>query len=58
MQVALPAAKEVALPFSNRKPKFLENLEGFLSRELCSLGMEEVTANETRLQVSIAPSLK
>ena len=51
MQVALMPSKDVALPAFNRKPRFLDDLENFLIRELQSLGVEEVEANETRLQV-------
>lgn len=53
MQVALTPSKEVAIPASERKPKFLDDLENFLNRELQSLGVETVQPNETRLQVSI-----
>ena len=53
MQVALTPPKEVAIPASERKPKFLDDLENFLNRELQSLGVETVQPNETRLQVSI-----
>ena len=53
MQVALTPSKEVAILASERKPKFLDDLENFLNRELQSLGVETVQPNETRLQVSI-----
>ena len=53
MQVALTPPKEVAILASERKPKFLDDLENFLNRELQSLGVETVQPNETRLQVSI-----
>ena len=33
------------------KPKFLEQLEGFLKKELKSLGVDTVAPNELRLQV-------
>lgn len=33
------------------KPKFLENLEAFLKKELRSLGVTKVEPNELRLQV-------
>jgi len=33
------------------KPKFLEQLEGFLKKELKSLGVNSVAPNELRLQV-------
>ena len=53
MQVALTPSKQVAILASERKPKFLDDLENFLNRELQSLGVETVQPNETRLQVSI-----
>jgi hypothetical protein len=33
------------------KPRFLVNIEKYLSDELKTLGVEESTANESRLQV-------
>ena len=35
------------------KPKFLEQLEGFLKKELKTLGVSEVAPNELRLQVHV-----
>lgn len=51
LQMALQTSKELALFDAGRKPKFLDDLENFLIRELNSLGVEEVEPNDTRLQV-------
>lgn len=53
MQVAIPPPKEIAIQGVDRKPKFLDDLENFLNRELQSLGVETVQPNETRLQVCV-----
>lgn len=37
------------------RPKFLEQLERYLEKELASLGATEVRASEPRLQVFVSP---
>lgn len=39
------------------KPRFLASIEKYLYDELKILGVEDVTANESRLQVTYSPSL-
>lgn len=51
LQVALQSPKELSLQEA-RKPKFLNDLEKFLVRELESLGVDKEECNETRLQVN------
>jgi len=53
MQMALfnDANKQLVLAGEKPKPRFLENLQLFLSKELKSLGATTVEPNEVRLQV-------
>lgn len=44
--------EKLGKPQMTPKPKFLDNLENFLKKELRSLGVTKVEANELRLQVS------
>ncbi|XP_067933736.1 translin-associated factor X-interacting protein 1-like [Watersipora subatra] len=50
LQVALQTSKDMSPAISSRKPRFLDDLENFLIKELSSLGVEEIEANDTRLQ--------